>query len=199
MNTIFGKIENGKLVLAPSVIIIEDKQIISNDASVYLQYGYKKIMREPYPPDTKIVYNEQYIENETTITISWKEDLEGTRQLKLSDLEIYDTSDEVNGFLVGDHHMWLDGLERCKLEQGIKDCMALGRETYGLCIPEVGVVDLPCETILDMLAQLNVYAVDCFKTTFLHEEAIKSLSTIEEIEAYDFTTGYPPKLSFPIV
>ena len=199
MSKRFGKLENAILVYAPSVIIDGEKQIITTDAGVYLQYGYKEIVRELYPQGTKIVYKEQYIENETTIRITWVEDLEGTRQLKLADLATYDTSDEVDGFLVGDHHMWLDGLERCKLEQGIKDCMALGRDTYGLCIPEVGVVDLPCDTILDMLAQLNVYAVDCFKTTFLHEEAIKGLSTIEEIEAYDFTTGYPPKLSFPIV
>ena len=69
MNTRFGKIENGKLVFAPSVIIIEDKQIISNDASVYLLYGYKQIVREPYPQGTEIVYKEHYVENDTTITI----------------------------------------------------------------------------------------------------------------------------------
>ena len=49
MNTIFGKIENGKLVFAPSVIIDGDNQIITTDASVYLRYGYKQIVREPYP------------------------------------------------------------------------------------------------------------------------------------------------------
>ena len=80
MNRNFGKIENNRLVYAPSVIIDGDKQIISTDASVYLQYGYKAVGREPYPQGTEIVYREHYVENDTTITISWTEDLEATRQ-----------------------------------------------------------------------------------------------------------------------
>lgn len=195
LNKKYGRLIDNELQFAEYPLVTSDgKQVYSDSAVIYLQNGWKKIIESG--PKT---YHFTITEEEDTITIHYEQSIEDIRQLKLSDLEIYDTSDEVDGFLVGDHHMWLDGLERCKLEQGIKDCMALGRETYGLCIPGVGVVDLPCDTILDMLAQLNVYAVDCFKTTFLHEEAIKGLSTIEEIEAYDFTTGYPPKLSFPII
>jgi hypothetical protein len=49
-----------------------------------------------------------------------------------------------------------------------------------------------------MLSALEVYAVDCYNKTTDHQYAINALGTIEEIEAYDFTIGYPEKLIFNI-
>jgi hypothetical protein len=49
-----------------------------------------------------------------------------------------------------------------------------------------------------MLSALEVYAVDCYNVTTDHIYAIQSLTTIEEIEAYDYTVGYPEKLTFEL-
>ena len=197
MNTIFGKIENGKLVFAPSVIVIGAKQIISNDASVYLRYGYKQIVREPYPQG-EIVYKERYIESDTTITISWAEDLEGTRQSVLGKIAEYDTSDAVNGFTLGNVETWLNRDDRVCLMHSLEVSQLKGETTYGLCVEGVGVVTLPILTIKGMLDDIEFYAIQCYKRTFEHQEAVGALTTCTELVNYDYTQGYPAKLHFDI-
>ena len=44
MNKKFGKLEDGNLIYAPSVLIVEDKQIISPSESDYLANGYLPIV-----------------------------------------------------------------------------------------------------------------------------------------------------------
>ena len=192
INKRFGKIVNGVLEYAPYPLVIEnDTKIYTHDVSSYLRCGYKTIVGSG-----GVTQHFTIEETEKEILIKYFQTIEDIRALKLEELATYDTSDAVNGFTIQGAEMWLDGLDRCKLEQGVKDCIKKGRETYGLCIPDVGVLEMPCEKVLEMLAEIDVYAVDCFRTTFLHSEAIKALTTIEEIDAYDFTTGYPEKLVF---
>ena len=197
MNTRFGKIENGKLVFAPSVITDGDKQIISNDASVYLRYGYKQILREPYP-QSEIAYAKHYVENDTTITISWVEDLEATRQSVLGKIAEYDTSDAVNSFTLGNVETWLNRDDRVCLMHSLEVSQLKGETTYGLCVEGVGVVTLPILTIKSMLDDIEFYAIQCYKRTFEHKEAVNALTTCEELANYNYTEGYPEKLHFDI-
>lgn len=202
MNTRFGKIENNRLVYAPSVLIDGDKQIISNDASVYLQYGYKEIVYEPSPspsPLSGIVYTSQYVENDTTITISWTKNLEGTRQRILDKIESFDTSDAVNEFVINGIGMWLDGdTERPKLRGAVQTYLDKELGDYPLCVEGVGVIPVAPTKLLSMLADIEVYAIECFTKTFEHKEAVNALTTCEELANYDYTTGYPEKLHFDI-
>ena len=198
MNTRFGKIENGKLVFAPSMIIDGDKQIISNDAEIYLQYGYKEIMREPYPQG-EIAYAKHYVESDTTITISWAEDLETTRRYVLYKIAEYDTSDAVNEFVINGIGMWLDGdTERPKLRGAVQTYLDKELGDYPLCVEGVGVIPVAPTKLLSMLADIEVYAIECFTKTFEHKEAVNALTTCEELVNYDYTIGYPEKLHFDI-
>ena len=52
--------------------------------------------------------------------------------------------------------------------------------------------------LLQMLAALEVYAVDCFNVTTDHEFAIRACSTMQQLKEYDFMVGYPEKLTFNI-
>lgn len=195
MNTRFGKLENGKLVFAPSVITDGDKQIISTDASVYLQYGYKAVAREPYPQG-EIVYREHYVENDTTITISWTEDLEATRQSVLGKIAEFDTSDEVNSFGFGDTIMWIDRDTRVSLSRSLDICEKKGDENYNLCVEGVGVVTLPIITIKEMLNEIEIYAIKCYEVTFNHKRAVEALKTCEEVAKYDYKANYPERPVF---
>jgi len=197
MNRKFGKIENNRLVYAPSVIIDGEKQIISNDASVLLKYGYKQIVREPYPQG-EIVYKEHYVENDITITISWTEDLEATRQSVLGKIAEYDTSDAVNSFTLGEVETWLNRDDRVCLMHSLEVSQLKGETTYGLCVEGVGVVTLPILTIKGMLDDIEYYAIQCYKRTFEHKEAVNALTTCTELVSYDYTEGYPEKLHFDI-
>lgn len=195
MNRKFGKIENNRLAYAPSVITDGEKQIITNDASVYLQYGYKEIVREPYPQG-EIVYKEHYVENDTTITISWTEDLEATRQYVLGKIAVFDTSDAVNSFGFGDTVMWLDRDTRVSLSRSLDICEKKGDENYNLCVEGVGVVTLPIITIKEMLNEIEVYAIKCYEVTFNHKRAVEALKKCDEVVKYDYKANYPERPVF---
>ena len=47
-----------------------------------------------------------------------------------------------------------------------------------------------------MLDKLEIYALNCFDITSKHKRNVYQISTIEEIENYDYTSGYPEKLTF---
>jgi len=47
-----------------------------------------------------------------------------------------------------------------------------------------------------MLIALEVYAGDALNVTESHKAAVNALTTIEEIDSYDYMTGYPEKLVF---
>jgi hypothetical protein len=49
-----------------------------------------------------------------------------------------------------------------------------------------------------MLSALEVYAIDCYNKTTDHIFNVNNLTTIEEIENYDYRLGYPEKLIFEL-
>jgi hypothetical protein len=54
----------------------------------------------------------------------------------------------------------------------------------------------PISAWKQMLVALEVYAGDAINVTESHKAAINNLNTIEEVEGYDFTAGYPARLLF---
>ena len=56
---------------------------------------------------------------------------------------------------------------------------------------------IPISDALRMLNEIEMYALNCYNVTQSHIAAVRALQTIEEIENYDYTIGYPEKLSFP--
>ena len=49
-----------------------------------------------------------------------------------------------------------------------------------------------------LYAQIESYALDCQNVTEAHKAAVLALNTVEEVENYDVTKGYPDMLSFTI-
>lgn len=54
----------------------------------------------------------------------------------------------------------------------------------------------PIATWKQMLIALEVYAGDAINVTESHKAAINALTTVADVEAYNFETGYPTKLVF---
>jgi hypothetical protein len=46
------------------------------------------------------------------------------------------------------------------------------------------------------LAQIQIYADRCFIVTEQHKAGVEALSTIEAVDGYDHTAGYPQRLVF---
>jgi hypothetical protein len=121
--------------------------------------------------------------------------IEEIRAQKLDELRLYDSSDMVNQFSIDNVFGWLNKSTRVGLMNSINIEKEAGRSETSIWIGDTKFV-LSIERAIDMLQQLELYALACFDTTQRHTKAIQQLETKEEIEAYDFKTGYPGKLSF---
>lgn len=133
----------------------------------------------------------EYVEPEPTE----EELLQRARESKLLELDAYDSSPNVNSFSVGGVEMWLDAATRQQLRISLDACQQAGRETVEKWFNGVR-YEFPTTTWYQMLIAVEVYASDALNVTDAHRAAIEALGSIADIEEYDFTVGYPDKLSF---
>ena len=121
--------------------------------------------------------------------------LERAKANKIAELEAYDQSDAVNSFSVNGQDMWLDAATRQQLRISLDANQQAGRETVTKWFDGVQYT-YPIDVWYYMLGQVEVYAGDALNITESHKAAINALESVKDVEAYDFTTGYPEKLSF---
>lgn len=117
------------------------------------------------------------------------------QERKKDEIERYDKSSAVNQFFIGDTAMWLDKDTRTGLKLRFEAEIAMGKTDTTLWADGVQ-YPLSLETAIQMLYALEVYASMCYDQTQAHLAAIDALTTIEDVEVYDYTTGYPDKLHF---
>ena len=112
---------------------------------------------------------------------------------KIAEIDAYDTSDAVNSFLVDGTKMWLDKATRVGLMNSTTIAQSSGLEKVTLWFGDTQ-LKLTCDKAISLLSAIEMYAVQCFDTTARHKAAIGNLTTIEEVEKYDITAGYPETL-----
>ena len=121
--------------------------------------------------------------------------VEEVRAQKLNELRLYDSSEAVNQFSIDKVSGWWNKATRVGLMNSIAIEKASGRTETNIWLDNTLFV-LPVEKAIDMLQQIELYALMCYNTTQGHINAINQLETKEEIEVYNFKTGYPGKLNF---
>lgn len=168
-------IRNQEIKLANKIVIIKDNmQIMNPTEAQILADGWVEYTKPELSDDAK---------------------LQRALSSKRFEIERYDGSSKVNQFYVSNVRVWLDKATRAGLllrfqaeqAQGITDT-ALWYN--GQQFP------LQVEQAIQMLYAIELYASACYDNTQRHLAAVKGLNTIEEIEAYDYKTGYPEKLRF---
>lgn len=112
---------------------------------------------------------------------------------KQKEIDDYDSSSAVNSFTYDGNDYWLDKATRVGLMNSTKILKDAGETTASLWLDNLHVV-LPVDDTIDKLSQLEVYALECYNVTAQHKVAVSELQTIEEVQAYDITSGYPTKL-----
>jgi hypothetical protein len=55
---------------------------------------------------------------------------------------------------------------------------------------------LPLDTAIQMLYAIEVYASECYDNTQAHLANVNAIDNLEELQNYDYTSGYPEKLNF---
>lgn len=136
---------------------------------------------------------EEYIEPEPTP----EQLLQRAKSAKIAELEAYDASDAVNSFSVDSKDMWVPADKRAVLRTSIEAYKALGAESITK-VWEGQEYTFPITAWDTMLNQVEVYASECFNQTQRHKAAIEALGTVEDVEGYDFTEGYPERLRFEV-
>ena len=119
--------------------------------------------------------------------------LEQAKVDKIAEIAAYDTSSSVNGFVLNGLLVWLDKATRVGLMNSTTIAKASGKQTTTLWLGGLKLV-VDCDKAIQLLSALEMYALDCFNVTAAHKKAVSELTTIEEVEAYDYKTGYPKQL-----
>lgn len=125
------------------------------------------------------------------------DELETAREKKLSEIDMYDKSKAVEEFYLNEIGMWYKADKRTTIRNLVESSMKEGRDEVTLWTEQEPIIPLtiPCNLALDLLAKLEVYAGDALAVTQKKKSEVQALTSIEEIEKYDITSGYPEKLN----
>lgn len=113
---------------------------------------------------------------------------------KISEVTQYDLSSNVNSFYLNGMQVWLDKDTRVGLMNSISIEKAAGREATTLWLNNINLT-IDCDMAIQMLSALELYALACYNKTAEHKNTISNLETIQEVNDYDYTVGYPEKLN----
>ncbi len=145
----------------------------------------------------------EYNEDEVQEAFAWfvsKMDalkLEQAKVEKIAEITVYDTSSSVNGFLLNGVLEWLDKATRVGLMNSTNIAKAAGQKTTTLWLGGAKFV-IDCDEAIRLLSALEMYALECFNVTASHKAAVGWLMSLEEVEAYDYKTGYPKMLEMSV-
>ena len=112
-------------------------------------------------------------------------------------IEEYDTSINVNSFKLNGVDVWLSKDTRVGLMNSINIEKAAGKEESVLWLNGI-CITINCDAAVQMLSSLELYALACYNKTAEHKLAVSQLTDVSKVKAYDYTAGYPDKLSFTI-
>ena len=121
--------------------------------------------------------------------------LNQAKQEMLSKIIQYDSSDTVNSFTFNGIKCWFDAEQRRGYAQSILSCKTLQVETIQVPIGNT-IVTMKVSDADIMLARVHLYADNCFMVTLQHKNTVNNLTTIEEVDSFDYKSGYPDKLVF---
>ena len=167
-------IKNG--VFASDTIELNGCVVCNPTEDMLRQAGYKEY-QEPVPTES--------------------EKLEQAKVEKTAEITAYDTSDNVNGFMLNGLLVWLDKATRVGLMNSTTIAKAARQETTTLWLGGLKLV-VDCDKAIQLLSALEMYALECFNVTASHKAAVGELRSIEEVEAYDYKAGYPKMLEMSV-
>lgn len=128
--------------------------------------------------------------------------LERAKANKINEIEMYDSSDAVNSFRVNIGNevidTWIIPEHRSDYKNSIDAAELLGMTEVHPVLNSVAIT-LDIQTAKMALAKIQIYANQCYGVTEQHKAAVNALETVEEVEAYDYKTGYPERLKFSVI
>lgn len=117
------------------------------------------------------------------------------KEFMLNKIAAYDRSETVNSFMLAGNRIWLDKATRVGLVNSIGIEKDAGKLETNLWFGGVKYT-IPVDTALQMLAALELYALQCYNVTAEHAAQVEQMETAEEVKSFDYSAGYPEQLVF---
>lgn len=124
-----------------------------------------------------------------------KNSLECKRWVLKERIKAYDKSRHVEDFTIGEVHLWLDSHMRAKVREALETSKVRGEEYTTLRFNGMEFT-MKTEDGWKMYFAVLGYARASWDNTQSHLAMADKLETVEDIDNYDFTADYPPKLAF---
>lgn len=160
--------ETGKVYNGRNVKVGEDF-IINPSEETLLEHGYEKVE----VPEDKL-----------------KEAIEA----KVAEIKEYDNSEAVNSFSLNGMSAWINREDRIGTRRAIELDVANGLTESEIWLNGLKMV-VNSQLALKLLDAVGHYAYQAYNVTQTHLFNVKGLKSVEEVEKYDYTTNYPPKLN----
>lgn len=176
------------------VKVSADKGFILKGGDTYTSEIY--CAKDAELQDYEVVAYSDYLRAENKKKYEGKT-LEEAKEMLLAEIDAYDTSSAVNGFILNGLLVWLDKATRVGLMNSTTIAKAAGQETTTLWLKGIKLV-VDCDKAIQLLSALEMYALECFNVTASHKAAVSELKSIEEVEAYDYKAGYPKMLEMSV-
>lgn len=184
------------------VKVSADKGFILKGGDTYTSEIY--CAKDAELQDYEVVAYSDYLRAENKKKYEGKT-LEEAKEMLLAEIDAYDNSSSVNGFILNGMLIpWSKNdpnspnvEKRMGLRQNIADKVALGEENIAIWLKGMSFT-MPCAQAEVLMRSIENYAYECFNVTASHKQAVSELTTIEEVEAYDYRTGYPKMLEMSV-
>ena len=125
------------------------------------------------------------------------ERLQIEKEKKIALIKDYDKSQAVNSFLINGGFAWLDKATRVGLINSLQIEKAAGRAESEFWIDDkMFIVNI--DVALKMLTVIELYAKDCYNATENHIRSVKNETSLNRVYNYNYTKGYPKRLSFEL-
>ncbi len=172
----------------------------SGRSFVYLNECEKKVM-ESTQPDGELVEVTKY--EYDVLKLNPAEQTEAAvlaliKDMKIKDIEAYDSSDAVNSFTFNDVPMWLDKVTRSGLIMRLNAEKSANKEESTLWFGTMNFT-VNIDEAIQMIYGLELYASACFDITASHKAEVSALTDMEAVFNYDHTVGYPENPTFPSI
>ena len=155
--------------------------------------------------DDQVAFHEEYPEASVKEVLDMQltpvppRTLEQAKTEKIAELEAYNDSENVNQFYVVKDGVtvtdWLTPEKRSNYRNSIDAAKLVGLASLSLYVGGMPVT-LPTYIAEQMLAQVQLYADQCFIVTEQHNANIEALESVMAVDGYDIAKGYPEKPVF---
>ena len=177
----------------------EDGQVKESSLCDYM------LERYDYKPSMDLVLNDILSSREQASMEEIKEISEGLgaepleymRKAMLHYIDEYDSSSAVNSFVLNGADVWLDKATRVGLMNSTTIAKSIGQQKTTLWLGSYQ-LEVDCDTAIQLLSALEMYALECFNVTAAHKKAVNELGNIEAVLTYDYREGYPEKLKMEV-